>query len=43
MKATEIIKKLGEISDSLADDEQKEAIGVAIRAINYCSRMYIIE
>ena len=43
MKATEVIKKLDEISNSLTDNEQKEAIGAAIRAINYCSRMYIIE
>lgn len=43
MKVTEAIKKLDEISDSLTDNEQKEAIRVAIRAINYCSRMYIIE
>ena len=43
MKVTEVIKKLDEISNSLTDNEQKEAIGVAIRAINYCSRMYIIE
>lgn len=43
MKATEAIKKLDEISDSLTDNEQKEAIRVAIRAIDHLDRMYLLQ
>ena len=32
MNTTEATKKLGEIFDNLTDEEQKEAIRVAIRA-----------
>lgn len=43
MKATEAVRKLCEISSSLTDDKQKEAISVAITAIDCCARAYIID
>ena len=41
MKATEVTKKLNEIFDNLTDEEQKEAIRIAIRAIDQLDRMYL--
>lgn len=43
MRAIEAKKKLYEMLHSnLTDNKQKEAIGVAIRAIETCERAYII-
>lgn len=42
MKTTEAKKKLGEIFDNLTDKEQKEAIKIAIRAIDQLDRMYLL-
>ena len=42
MKATEVTKKLNEIFDNLTDEEQKEAIRIAIRAIDQLDRMYLL-
>lgn len=42
MKTTEAIKKLDEIFDNLTDEEQKEAIRIAIRAIDQLDRMYLL-
>lgn len=38
MEAKEATKKLGEIFDNLTDDQQKEAIRIAIRAIDQLDR-----
>lgn len=44
MKATEAKKKLCEIRSSLADKEQKQAIWIAIRAIDTCTENgFIVE
>lgn len=43
MKATEVVSKLYKIRNNLTNDEQKEAINIAIIAIEYCSRMYIMD
>ena len=40
MKAKEAVKKLGEIFNNLTDDQQKEAIRIAIRAIDQLDREY---
>ena len=40
MEAKEATKKLGEIFDNLTDDQQKEAIRIAIRAIDQLDREY---
>lgn len=37
MNATEAKRKLCEIRSSLTDDEQKQAVWVAIRAIDTCT------
>lgn len=42
MNATEATKKLGKIFDNLTDEEQKEAIRIAIRAIDQLDRMYLL-
>ncbi len=42
MRAAEATKKLGEIFDNLTDEEQKEAIRIAIRAIDQLDRMYLL-
>ena len=42
MRATEATKKLSEIFDNLTDEEQKEAIRIAIRAIDQLDRMYLL-
>lgn len=38
MEATEAKKKLCEIRSSLTNDEQKQAIWIAIRAIDTCTK-----
>lgn len=38
MKATESKRKLCEIRSNLMDDEQKQAIWIAIRAIDTCTK-----
>lgn len=44
MKATEAKRRLCEIRSSLADDEQKNAIWIAIRAIDTCTENgFIVE
>lgn len=42
MKATEAKRKLYEINSNLTDDEQREAISVAILAIDTCLRSYLL-
>lgn len=42
MKATEVTEKLNKIFDNLTDEEQKEAIRIAIRAIDQLDRMYLL-
>nr|DAP90430.1 MAG TPA: hypothetical protein [Caudoviricetes sp.] len=42
MNATEARRKLCEIYNILTDDEQKQAISVAIRAIEGAQRMYLL-
>ena len=42
MNATEAKKKLYEIISSLTDDEQKQAIWEAIKAIELAQRMYLL-
>ena len=42
MRATEATKKLSEIFDNLTDEEQKEAIRIAIKAIDQLDRMYLL-
>lgn len=42
MNTTEATKKLDEIFDNLTDEEQKEAIRIAIRAIDQLDRMYLL-
>lgn len=42
MNTTEATKKLGEIFDNLTDEKQKEAIRIAIRAIDQLDRMYLL-
>lgn len=42
MNATEAKRKLNEIYNNLTDDEQRQAISVAIRAIDYAQRMYVL-
>lgn len=44
MEATEAKKKLCEIRSSLADEEQKQAIWIAIRVIDTCTENgFIVE
>lgn len=43
MKATEAKRKLYEINSNLTDDEQREAISVAILAIETCERAYLLQ
>ena len=44
MKATEAKRKLCDIRNSLTDDEQKNAIWIAIRAIDTCTENgFIVE
>lgn len=44
MEATEAKRKLCEIRGNLTDDEQKQAIWVAIRAIDTCTEnRFIVE
>lgn len=44
MTATEAKRKLGEIWSNLTDNEQKQAIWIAIRAIDTCTEnMFIVE
>lgn len=44
MKATEAKRKLCEIRSSLSDKEQKQAIWIAIRAIDTCTENgFIVE
>lgn len=44
MKATEAKRKLCEIRSNLTDDEQKQAIWIAIRAIDTCTENgFIVE
>lgn len=44
MNATEAKRKLCEIRSSLTDDEQKQAVWVAIRAIDTCTENeFIVE
>lgn len=44
MKATEAKRKLCEIRNNLTDDEQKQAIWIAIRAIDTCTENgFIVE
>lgn len=44
MKATEAKRKLCKIRSFLTDDEQKQAIWIAIRAINTCTENgFIVE
>ena len=44
MKATEAKRKLCEIRRNLTDDEQKQAIWIAIKAIDTCSENgFIVE
>lgn len=42
MNATEAKRKLYEISSSLTDDKQKQAIWEAIKAIEFEQRMYVV-
>lgn len=42
MEATEAKRKLCEIRSSLTDDGQKQAIWIAIRAIEHLQRMYLL-
>lgn len=42
MGANKARKKLIEIYDTLTDDEQKEAIDVAILALDTCIRSYLL-
>ena len=44
MEVTEAKRKLCEIRSSLTDDEQKQAIWIAIRAVNTCTENgFIVE
>lgn len=42
MNATEAKRKLCEILSNLTDNEQKQAIGEAIKAIELAQRMYLL-
>lgn len=42
MNATEAKRKLCEIASNLTDDEQREAIRVAILALDTCLRSYLL-
>lgn len=42
MNATETKRKLCEIISSLTDDEQKQAIWEAIKALELVQRMYLL-